>query len=98
MAFVYLIYNARVDKTTNKPELYSQVRIFKDGQPFFTGNLNPVPTSNENDPKHIASGTRIQLPNGMAPGDYVLQIVATDKLAGEKNRTATTWIDFEVVR
>jgi len=34
----------------------------------------------------------------MAPGDYVLQIVATDKLAGEKNRTATTWIDFEVVR
>ncbi|MDX6709952.1 MAG: hypothetical protein QOH96_968 [Blastocatellia bacterium] len=98
MAFVYFIYNARLDKATNRPELYSQVRIFKDGQPFFTGNLNPVPASNENDPKHIAAGTRIQLPDGMLPGDYVLQIVATDKIAGEKNRTATTWIDFEVVR
>jgi hypothetical protein len=98
MTFVYFIYNARLDKATNRPDLSSQVRIFKDGQPFFLGNQNPVPASNEKDQKRIAAGSRIQLPNGMAPGDYVLQIVATGQLAGEKNRTATTWIDFEVVR
>ncbi len=98
MTFVYFIYNARLDHATNRPDLLSQVRIFKDGQPFFMGNQNPVPVSNEKDQKRIAAGSRIQLPNGMAPGDYVLQIVATDRLAGEKNRTATAWIDFEVVR
>ena len=98
MALVYFIYNARSDKVTNRSDLRVQLRIFKDGQPFFTGKQNPVPTSNENDQKRIAAGNRIQLPDVMAPGGYVLQIVATDQLAGEKNRTATTWIDFEVIR
>ena len=31
------------------------------------------------------------------PGEYVLQVVVTDKLAKEKHRTASQWIDFEVI-
>jgi hypothetical protein len=34
----------------------------------------------------------------MPPGEYVLQITATDPLADEKHRVATQWIDFEVVK
>jgi hypothetical protein len=32
------------------------------------------------------------------PGDYVLQVIVTDKLADEKSNTAAQWIDFSVHR
>jgi hypothetical protein len=32
----------------------------------------------------------------MPPGDYVLQVVVTDALAGKKNATATQAVDFEI--
>jgi hypothetical protein len=34
----------------------------------------------------------------MAAGDYMLQVIVTDLLAKEKQRTATQWIDFEVIK
>jgi hypothetical protein len=34
----------------------------------------------------------------LIPGEYVLQITATDPLADEKHRVATQWIDFEIVK
>jgi hypothetical protein len=34
----------------------------------------------------------------MSPGDYILQVIVTDPLAKEKYRTATQWIDFEIVK
>jgi hypothetical protein len=32
-----------------------------------------------------------------SPGEYILQIVVTDKLADPRYRTATRWMDFEVI-
>jgi hypothetical protein len=32
----------------------------------------------------------------MKPGDYVLQVIVTDKMAKEKNQVATQSMDFEV--
>ena len=32
----------------------------------------------------------------LAPGDYALQVIVTDKLASEKNRVAAQSMDFEV--
>jgi hypothetical protein len=34
----------------------------------------------------------------MQPGEYVLQIVVTDLLAKDKDRVATQWMDFEIVK
>jgi hypothetical protein len=47
--------------------------------------------------KMLHAATRIRL-NALQPGEYVLQVVVTDALAPEKRRTATQWIDFEVVK
>jgi hypothetical protein len=33
----------------------------------------------------------------MTPGDYVLQIIITDELAGKKPVVATQFVQFEVV-
>ena len=43
-------------------------------------------------------GGRIVLPESLAPGDYSLQIIVTDKLASKKFKTASQWIDFELVK
>jgi len=32
------------------------------------------------------------------PGEYVLQVIITDKLAKEKQQIASQWIDFEIVK
>ena len=37
MDYLFIIYNARLDKATNKPQLTAQVRLFRDGKPVFTG-------------------------------------------------------------
>ena len=34
----------------------------------------------------------------MAPGEYVLEVTVNDLLADEKHRTATQWMDFEIVK
>ena len=41
---------------------------------------------------------RFHLGPELPPGEYVLQITVDDNLAKEKQRTATQWIDFEVVK
>ncbi|MEP6818265.1 MAG: hypothetical protein ABJA18_01950 [bacterium] len=50
------------------------------------------------DLKRIAAGSALQLGSDLLPGEYVLQITATDLLADQKHRVATQWIDFEVVK
>jgi hypothetical protein len=40
----------------------------------------------------------LKLGADLIPGEYVLQITATDPLADAKHRVATQWIDFEIVK
>jgi len=100
LAFGYAIYNARLDKTTNLPQLTTQTRIFRDGQPVFTGKEQPVDVTQYPDLKRINTGARLQLGSGLTPGEYVLQVVVTDMLAKpkDKHRNATQWTDFEIVK
>jgi hypothetical protein len=96
MRYGYYVYNAALDKATNKPQLQGQARLFKDGQLVFTGKPTPLEVTNQSDLKRIVAGGVLQLGSDLAAGDYVLQIIVTDALTGEKHRIATQWIDFEV--
>lgn len=98
MDYLFIIYNARLDKATNKAQLISQVRLFRDGQPVFTGKENALSFTGVIDPKRVASGGAIQLGTDLIPGEYVLQIIIKDMLADEKHRTVTQWMDFEIVK
>ncbi len=98
MDYLFMIYNAHLDKTTNKPQLVSQIRLFRDGQPVFTGKENPLTLSGTVDPKRVVSGGGLQLGTDLGPGEYVLQIIIKDMLADEKHRTVTQWMDFEIVK
>ena len=94
----FLIYNAQLDPKTKKPQLESQLLLLKDGKAVFTGKASPLDVGEEPDWKHIPASGRLRLGDELAPGEYMLQIIITDKLAKEKYRWATQWMDFEIVR
>lgn len=93
-----IVYNARLDKTTARPQLRTQVRLFRDGALVFTGEELPLIEASQPDLKRITVLGALKLGIELIPGEYVLQIAAIDPLAEEKHRVATQWIDFEIVR
>lgn len=98
MEYGFAIYNAQLDKATGKPRVQTQVRLFRDGKQIFAGREILLDVNAQPDLKRLVSRGVIQLGSDMEPGEYVLQVVATDLLAKEKHRVATQWIDFEIVK
>lgn len=100
MAMVYglVVYNAKIDKETKKPQLKVQARLFLDGQLVFTGSELPFDPGKQTDMKRLGAGGAIQLGASMVPGQYMFQIIVTDVASKDKNRIAAQWMDFEIVK
>jgi VWFA-related protein len=96
--YSFELYNARLEKATGQPHLSTQMRLFRDAQQVFAGKELVLTTTSQRDLKRIIVGGAIRLGADMMPGEYVLQITATDPLADEKHRVTTQWIDFEIVK
>lgn len=92
------IYNAKLASTTKRPQLTTQIRLFRDGKEVFQGDVLPYHGPYGIDMRRLPLTGALDLGTGMPPGEYVLQVIVTDTLANEKNRVATQWIDFEIVR
>jgi len=98
LVFAYAIYNALVDPVTHQPQLTTQTRVFRDGKLIYEVNPTPVDVSHQRDLQRPTAAAQLQLGTELSPGQYVLQIIVEDSLAKGKMRTATQWIDFEVVK
>ena len=98
MIFAYSIYNAQPDAATHLPQLTAQTRIFRDGKPVFTATPAAIEVAPQLDLKRVPSVGRLQLGTEFPPGEYVLQVIVTDRLAKEKQQMASQWIDFEIVK
>jgi hypothetical protein len=98
LVYALAIYNAKIDKTTGKPNVTIRARLFRNGELVFTGNEVPFAAGEQSDPKRLGGGGGIQLGTSMQPGEYVLQVVVTDLLAKDKYSVATQWMDFEIVK
>jgi VWFA-related protein len=94
----YVIYNAQQDRSTGKPNVTTQVRLFRDGQIIFIGRVSPLDINQQRDWRRLTAGGSLQIGSEMTPGDYVLQVIVTDLAAKGKPRTITQWTDFEVVK
>jgi len=90
--YAYQILNPQVD-SNQKAQIEASSRVFRDGAEIFTGTPQPVNTDVQTDLKKMVGGGVLKLGAKMEPGDYVLQVVVTDKIA---KTTATQWSDFEV--
>jgi VWFA-related protein len=98
MRYDFHIYNARLDPATGRPRLQVQVRLIRDGQAAYEGKLAAFETTQQDDLKRLVAGGAVKLSRAAAPGLYTLQVVVTDLLAEGEHRTATRWMDFEIVR
>lgn len=96
--YSFIIYNAEVDKASNQPRLTTQVRLFHGSTAVFTGNEIPYNVNNQLDLKRLMAGGQLQLGTDLPAGDYALQVIVTDLNADEKHRTASQWMDFEIVK
>ena len=94
----YVIYNAQLDRAKNQPQVQTQIRLLREGQEVFAGKVNSFDPTGQTDMKQLIAGGRLQVGTAMSLGQYILQVIVTDQLAKEKFRTATQWIDFEVVK
>lgn len=93
-----LIYNAGLDKASGKPQLTTQVRLFRDGQQVFSGNALPFNPTGQTDLGRLIVAGALELGTDLPPGEYIFQIIVSNALATEKHRTATQWMDFEIIK
>ena len=96
LRYSFVIYNPHLDPT-GQPQLQTQVRVFRDGQPVFTGRVQRFALNNPPDISRLSAASAIQLGADMTPGEYVLQVIVTDLSAGDKYATASRWVDFKIV-
>jgi VWFA-related protein len=89
------IYNATPDPKTGKPQLTSQLEIYRDGKVLHQMEPRPVDPGAAADPKRLECGGSLKL-TSFPPGDYVMHMVVTDQLAKEKYARAEQWMDFSV--
>ncbi len=89
------VYNAKL--AAGQPNLTVQIRMFRDGKLVFDGKQVPLELLGQTDLQRIKTVGALNLGTEMQPGDYVLQIVATDNLAKQKQKTATQFVQFEIV-
>jgi hypothetical protein len=93
--YVYQILNAGADSARHSGlEVYT--RLFRDAQQVYEGKPMPLQTTSQRDSKHLVAAGTMKLSAQMQPGDYVLQVIVTDKLSGDKHHIATQSTDFEV--
>ncbi|HYW73322.1 MAG TPA: VWA domain-containing protein [Pyrinomonadaceae bacterium] len=95
--YAFYIYNAHSEKGA-APQLTTQVILFHDGKPVFTGNQNPMTHTNQPDLKRLVAGGIVQLGSDLPPGDYVLQVIVKDAQADKKYQSASQWMDFSIVK
>ena len=95
LRYGYEIYNAKTD-ASKKPNLASQIRLFRDGKVILEGKQIPIDITGQTDLERVKTTGAINLPTGMPTGDYILQIIITDNLAKEKRKISTQYIQFEV--
>jgi len=98
LLFGYAIYDAMLDKTTRQPQLTAQINVFRDGKLIYATEPKPIDPTGQSDLERITAAGGLQLGSELAPAEYILQIIVNDALAKDKYRTATQWVDFEVVK
>jgi hypothetical protein len=93
--FAFQIFNAKANQQ-NVPELDIQTRLFRDGKEVYAGVPAPFDPTGQSDVTQLEVEHRLTLGADLQPGEYVLQVVVTDKLAPTKAATVSQSTDFEI--
>lgn len=97
LQYAYLIYNARTDGQTGAHSLLTQVRLYREGKLVYEGEVSPYAVGAQKDSRRLPMTGTLQLGPEARPGEYYLQVIVTDQLAGRARSTVTNWADLEIV-
>ncbi len=93
--YAFQVLNAKAENSQDA-QLTSQVRLFRDGEKFYEGKVLDLKLGQIGPAARHYTGGQLSLGAKLAPGEYVMQVVVTDKLSKDKDPTAMQAIDFEV--
>lgn len=95
--YAYSVFNTKPG-SAEAGNLESQIKLYRDGKVIFEGKPQKATNDNPNPrPNAIDLQGSLLLGTEMLPGDYVLQIIVTDKLANPKRNSASQFVQFEVI-
>lgn len=89
------VINAHVD-AGGQPQLEMEIHVFRDEKEVAKSGAQAVPVTGATDREHLRAFGSFAVGPEFQPGDYVLQVIITDKLANVKTRVAQQWMDFQV--
>jgi VWFA-related protein len=95
MLFAFQILNAKANQQ-NLPELDIQTRLFRDGKEVYASVPAPFDPTGQSDLSELEVEHRLTLGTDLPPGEYVLEVLVTDKLAPKKSASASQSTDFEI--
>lgn len=93
----YLVINPKVTGPEKMPKATVQARLYRNGKLFYTGKPQNELQKRKDDPADFMAAGILRLGSELTPGEYLMQVTATDPLAKKKRSQASQWIDFEVV-
>ncbi len=94
LAYSYTLYNPKIDKVTNLPNLATQVNLYRDGILVSQGSFEKAKIENQPDLTRINDFGYLRINEAVPVGDYALQLIVKDL---QTNQTVSQSIDFEVV-
>ncbi|MGI9034714.1 MAG: VWA domain-containing protein [Pyrinomonadaceae bacterium] len=94
MAYVYTIYNAKIDATSNQPKLSIQTNLYYNGKLISEGQPQAAQIEKQPDMTRLRDYAYLRLNPNVPVGDYTLQIIVKDLLT---NQSTSQSVDFEVV-
>ena len=95
ISYGYQVLNAQLG-VAKQAELEAWTRLYREGKVVYAGKPMRLSAAGQPDVRQLVEGGIMTLADGLAPGDYVLQVEVDDKLAKGPYSTASQWIDFEV--
>ena len=97
IVYGYIVINPKFAGPRKRPQTTVQLRLYRNGTEIFAGKPQPVNQKLEDNPAGLAGAGILRLGSELTPGEYLIQLTATDPLAKRKRRQASQWIDFEVL-
>ncbi len=89
------IYNAQLEKETQKPKLSVQSEIYQDGKVIFQSSFQELPSTGQTDLKRIVCGGEVNI-NNLPRGEYLLHVIVKDPVAKAKYAESDQWMDFSI--
>jgi hypothetical protein len=96
VTYSYVIFNAGLDAGSGQPDIETQVLLYRDAKPVYAGAVTAFKTGQKGDLARLPAYGALRLGGSLEPGEYLLQIVAWDKLAPQKRQLAAQWTDLEM--